>query len=88
MTSQVGCLKTTDISKYFVWSPGLWDKESRLYIVNNYPMAKSKPIYQQGLVLNWRKDQVFTKTFPSSCIQSVINQTICKHGVVIYFIMQ
>ena len=23
--------QTTDISKYFVWSPGLWDKESRLY---------------------------------------------------------
>ena len=25
---------TTDISKYFVWSPGLRDKESRLYIVS------------------------------------------------------
>ena len=24
--------QTTDISKYFVWSPGLWDKECRLYI--------------------------------------------------------
>ena len=24
--------QTTDNSKYFVWSPGLWDKESRLYI--------------------------------------------------------
>ena len=24
--------QTTDISTYFVWSPGLWDKESRLYI--------------------------------------------------------
>ena len=24
--------QTTDISKYFVWSPGLRDKESRLYI--------------------------------------------------------
>ena len=24
--------QTTDISKYFVWSPGLWDKESRLYM--------------------------------------------------------
>ena len=24
--------QTTDISKYFVWSPGLWDKESRLYL--------------------------------------------------------
>ena len=23
--------QTTDNSKYFVWSPGLWDKESRLY---------------------------------------------------------
>ena len=25
--------QTTDISKYFVWSPGLRDKESRLYIL-------------------------------------------------------
>ena len=24
--------QTTDNSKYFVWSPGLWDKESRLYV--------------------------------------------------------
>ena len=24
--------QTTDISKYFVWSPGPWDKESRLYL--------------------------------------------------------
>ena len=24
--------QTTDNSKYFVWSPGLWDKESRLYL--------------------------------------------------------
>ena len=24
--------QTTDNSKYFVWSPGLWDKESSLYI--------------------------------------------------------
>ena len=31
--------QTTDNSKYFVWSPGLWDKESRLYfdiILNIY----------------------------------------------------
>ena len=27
--------QTTDISKYFVWSPGLWDKESRLYLVRS-----------------------------------------------------
>ena len=25
--------QTTDNSKYFVWSPGLWDKESRLYLI-------------------------------------------------------
>ena len=25
--------QTTDNSKYFVCSPGLWDKESRLYII-------------------------------------------------------
>ena len=24
--------QTTDISKYFDWSPGLWDKESHLYM--------------------------------------------------------
>ena len=27
--------QTTDISKYFVWSPGLWDKESCLYITKH-----------------------------------------------------
>ena len=27
--------QTTDISKYFVWSPGFWDKESRLYILKS-----------------------------------------------------
>ena len=31
--------QTTDNSKYFVWSPGLWDKESRLY---SPPVLKKK----------------------------------------------
>ena len=34
--------QTTDISKYFVWSPGLWDKEIRLYVLT---YCKSVYIY-------------------------------------------
>ena len=29
--------QTTDNSKYFVWSPGLWDKEHRLYLHKLFP---------------------------------------------------
>ena len=36
--------QTTDTSKYFVWSPGLWDKESHLYIYKH-------PLFQYDFCL-------------------------------------
>ena len=35
--SQIGYLKLLITRKYFIWSPGLWDKESRLYFMTKSP---------------------------------------------------
>ena len=41
--------QTTDNSKYFVWSPGLWDKESRLYSLK--PHCCTPGIYAEGYIV-------------------------------------
>ena len=41
--------QTTDISKYFIWSPGLWDKESCLYEISHEIMALRKLILQMRI---------------------------------------
>ena len=44
MTSQIGYLKLRVSQKYFVWYPGLWDKESRLYFFfYNFIFSSSEP---------------------------------------------
>ena len=51
--------QTTDISKYFVWYPGLWDKESRLYMyaVEKYMRGKKNDCKSRQVLLisKWQK---------------------------------
>ena len=44
--------QTTDNSKYFVWSPGLQDKESRLYNTDILSMRKKRCHAKKNTFLN------------------------------------
>ena len=57
-----------------------------LYIVNNYPIPKNKPIYHVEAVDG--KFEVLQRPFRRFAFRSVINRFIFCLVVVIYFIMQ
>ena len=44
--------QTTDISKYFVWYPGLWDKESHLYINIHSWEGDSKNVHPEEMIID------------------------------------
>ena len=58
--------QTTDISKYFVWSPGLWDKESPLYIYGQQEQVTVRN-HNRSISMGceeWKFVQMFQVTWP------------------------